>query len=58
MTRGDPRVVEAAGVALRRYGTSASGSRLLNGTTALHLQLEAELADHTAPRPPCSPPRG
>ncbi|SEL33976.1 8-amino-7-oxononanoate synthase [Blastococcus sp. DSM 46786] len=42
---GDPRVVEAAGAALRRYGTSASGSRVLNGTTALHLELEAELAD-------------
>nr|WP_275585571.1 pyridoxal phosphate-dependent aminotransferase family protein [Blastococcus saxobsidens] len=43
---GDPRVVEAAGAALRRYGTSASGSRVLNGTTALHLELEDELADH------------
>ncbi|WP_157943988.1 aminotransferase class I/II-fold pyridoxal phosphate-dependent enzyme [Blastococcus atacamensis] len=43
---GDPRVVEAATAALRKYGTSASGSRVLNGTTALHLELEAELADH------------
>ena len=43
---GDPRVVEAAAAALRRYGTSASGSRVLNGTTGLHLQLEEELADH------------
>ncbi|RZU33316.1 aminotransferase class I/II-fold pyridoxal phosphate-dependent enzyme [Blastococcus saxobsidens] len=43
---GDPRVVEAAVAALRRYGTSASGSRVLNGTTALHLELEGELADH------------
>ncbi|MGY2083763.1 aminotransferase class I/II-fold pyridoxal phosphate-dependent enzyme [Blastococcus sp. SYSU DS0539] len=43
---GDPRVVEAAAAALRRYGTSASGSRVLNGTTALHLELEEELADH------------
>ncbi|MCW2537648.1 MAG: bioF, partial [Modestobacter sp.] len=32
--------------ALRRYGTSSSGSRVLNGTTRLHLTLEEELADH------------
>ena len=43
---GDPRVVEAAAAALRQYGTSTSGSRVLNGTTRLHLQLEEELADH------------
>jgi 8-amino-7-oxononanoate synthase len=43
---GDPRVIEAATAALRRYGTSTSGSRVLNGTTRLHLTLEEELADH------------
>ena len=43
---GDPRVVDAAAAALRRYGTSASGSRVLNGTTDLHLTLEEELADY------------
>jgi 8-amino-7-oxononanoate synthase len=43
---GDPRVIEAAVEALRRYGTSTAGSRVLNGTTGLHLALEAELADH------------
>ncbi|WP_346620223.1 aminotransferase class I/II-fold pyridoxal phosphate-dependent enzyme [Blastococcus montanus] len=43
---GDPRVIEAAEAALHRYGTSASGSRVLNGTSALHLALEEELADH------------
>lgn len=42
---GDPRVVEAAAAALQRYGTSTSGSRVLNGTSGLHLELEAELAD-------------
>ncbi|MGY1715292.1 aminotransferase class I/II-fold pyridoxal phosphate-dependent enzyme [Geodermatophilus sp. SYSU D01106] len=42
---GDERVVEAAVAAVRRYGTSTSGSRVLNGTTRLHLQLEEELAD-------------
>jgi 8-amino-7-oxononanoate synthase len=43
---GDPRVVEAAVAAVRRYGTSTAGSRVLNGTTRLHLALEEELADH------------
>jgi 7-keto-8-aminopelargonate synthetase-like enzyme len=43
---GDPRVVEAATAALRQYGTSTAGSRVLNGTTRLHLALEEELADH------------
>ena len=43
---GDPQVVEAAIAALRQYGTSAAGSRILNGTTRLHLTLERELAEH------------
>ena len=30
---GDPRVIEAAADALRQFGTSTSGSRVLNGTT-------------------------
>jgi 8-amino-7-oxononanoate synthase len=38
--------VEAAVSALRQYGTSAAGSRVLNGTTRLHLTLEQELAEH------------
>ncbi|HEX7290808.1 MAG TPA: aminotransferase class I/II-fold pyridoxal phosphate-dependent enzyme [Conexibacter sp.] len=41
---GDPRVIEAAHDAIRRYGTGVTGSRLLNGTLDLHLELEAELA--------------
>jgi 8-amino-7-oxononanoate synthase len=41
----DPRVREAAIEAIRRYGTSCTGSRFLNGTLDLHLQLEEELAD-------------
>lgn len=41
---GDDRLVEAAEDALRRYGTSCTGSRFLNGNTDLHEQLEAELA--------------
>ncbi|WP_167760664.1 aminotransferase class I/II-fold pyridoxal phosphate-dependent enzyme [Blastococcus sp. CT_GayMR16] len=43
---GDPRVIEAAAEAARQFGTSTSGSRVLNGTTRLHLALEEELADH------------
>src|SRR5919199_4354675 len=42
---GDPRVLEAARAALERYGTGLTGSRLLNGTIDLHLELEAELAE-------------
>jgi 8-amino-7-oxononanoate synthase len=41
----DPRVTAAARDALETYGTGLTGSRLLNGTTPLHLELEAELAD-------------
>jgi 7-keto-8-aminopelargonate synthetase-like enzyme len=43
---GDPRVIAAAAAALAQYGTSTAGSRVLNGTTDLHLALEEELADH------------
>lgn len=39
-----PRVVEAAVEATRKYGASASASRLLCGSTPLHGQLEEELA--------------
>ncbi|HEY7890640.1 MAG TPA: aminotransferase class I/II-fold pyridoxal phosphate-dependent enzyme [Solirubrobacteraceae bacterium] len=42
---GDERVMRGAEDALHRYGTGLTGSRLMNGTTPLHLQLEAELAD-------------
>jgi 8-amino-7-oxononanoate synthase len=41
----DPRVTGAARDALDAYGTGLTGSRLLNGTIPLHLELEAELAD-------------
>ena len=42
-----PRVIEAAAEATRRYGTGCAGSRFLNGTIDLHLQLERELASWT-----------
>jgi 8-amino-7-oxononanoate synthase len=41
----DPRVKQAARDALEEYGTGVTGSRLLNGTTPTHLELERELAD-------------
>ena len=41
----DSRVKEAAARALDQYGTGVTGSRLLNGTTPLHVELEQELAD-------------
>lgn len=39
-----PKVREAAIEATRRYGTSCTGSRFLNGTLELHLELERRLA--------------
>ena len=40
-----PKVIEAAVEATRKYGTGCAGSRFLNGTLDLHLQLEKELAE-------------
>ena len=40
-----PRVREAAIDAVRRFGTSCTGSRFLNGNLAWHNELEQELAD-------------
>ncbi len=42
---GDERVKQGALDALNRYGTGLTGSRFLNGTIDLHLELEHELAD-------------
>lgn len=41
---GDPRVEAAAKAAIDKYGTGCAGSRFLNGTLDLHVQLEKELA--------------
>ena len=38
------RVIEAGIIALEQYGTGCSGSRFLNGTLQMHLELESELA--------------
>jgi len=42
---GDERVKAAAREALDTYGTALTGSRLLNGTIPLHIELEQELAE-------------
>ena len=42
---GDERVKQGALDAIERYGTGLTGSRFLNGTTALHVELESEFAD-------------
>ena len=41
-----PKVREAAVEAIKRYGTSCTGSRFLNGTLEMHHQLEQELAEY------------
>jgi 8-amino-7-oxononanoate synthase len=41
---GDPRVKRAAGDALEQYGTALTGSRFMNGTIPLHVDLEREIA--------------
>lgn len=41
---GDDRVIEAAKRALDKYGSGCAGSRFLNGTLDIHVQLEKELA--------------
>jgi 8-amino-7-oxononanoate synthase len=42
---GDERVMQGARDALETYGTGLTGSRLLNGTIPLHLELEREIAE-------------
>ncbi|MDR1403906.1 MAG: pyridoxal phosphate-dependent aminotransferase family protein [Tannerellaceae bacterium] len=40
-----PKVKEAAIEAIKKYGTGCAGSRFLNGTLDIHIQLEKRLAD-------------
>ena len=40
-----PEIIEAGIKAFEKYGSGCSGSRYLNGTLEMHLELEAELAD-------------
>ena len=39
-----PKIKEAARKAIEKYGTGCSGSRFLNGTIDLHIELEEQLA--------------
>ncbi len=41
-----PKVIKAAKDAIDKYGSSCSGSRFLNGTSRLHIELEEKLASH------------
>ena len=41
----EPSIIEAGIKAFEKYGTGCSGSRFLNGTLEMHLELEKELAD-------------
>jgi 8-amino-7-oxononanoate synthase len=41
-----PRIKEAAIKATQRYGTGCAGSRFLNGTLNIHIELEEVLADY------------
>lgn len=43
---GDPRIVEAAKKALDKYGSGCAGSRFLNGTLDLHVELEKKIAEY------------
>ena len=41
-----PKLKEAAQKAVQRYGTGCAGSRFLNGTLKIHIELEEALADY------------
>lgn len=41
-----PKVKKAAQMAIEKYGTGCAGSRFLNGTLDLHVQLEEKLAEY------------
>jgi 8-amino-7-oxononanoate synthase len=40
-----PKIIEAGVQALRKYGSGCAGSRFLNGTLDIHIELEERLAD-------------
>ena len=42
---GDQRVIDAGCAAMQQYGSGCAGSRFLNGTLDIHVQLEKELAE-------------
>jgi 8-amino-7-oxononanoate synthase len=42
---GDQRIIDKAKAALDKYGSGCAGSRFLNGTLDLHVQLEKEISE-------------
>ncbi len=42
---GDQRIIDKAKEALDKYGSGCAGSRFLNGTLDIHVQLEKEIAE-------------
>lgn len=42
---GDQRIIDAGCAAMQKYGSGCAGSRFLNGTLDIHVQLEKELAE-------------
>ena len=42
---GDQRVIDAGCATMQKYGSGCAGSRFLNGTLDIHVQLEKELAE-------------
>jgi 8-amino-7-oxononanoate synthase len=44
---GDERLAAGAIEAVRKWGTGSTGSRLVTGTTGLHIELETRLAEFT-----------
>jgi 8-amino-7-oxononanoate synthase len=42
----DPRIKEASIKAIEKYGSGCAGSRFLNGTLDIHIELEAKLAEY------------
>ena len=42
---GDQRIIDKAKAAIDKYGTGCAGSRFLNGTLDIHIQLEKEIAE-------------
>ncbi len=41
-----PKIIEASKKAIDKYGTGCAGSRFLNGTLDIHIELEEKLADY------------
>src|SRR5450759_1917660 len=55
---GDERLTEGAVEAVRKWGPGSTGSRLVTGTTELHAELAAQLAQFTGAQAALSGPAG